>query len=261
MEHITSKDGTKIAYQKSGNGPTLVLVHGTTIDYTQWTNLTPKLSQHFTVYAVDRRGRGQSGDTQPYALQRESEDLAALIESIPENVSLLGHSYGALCSLETALLTTHVNKLVLYEPPIYVTFKFAYPQGMLEKIDELVKTGNAQEALLFLYKMAGTRTNELELLRSLHSWQSRIAAANTIVRELIGVQEYSFDANRFKNLKTQILLLHGGDSQPFYKDAIETLSQSLPCSKMAVLSGQQHEAIDVAPELFLQNVGNFLQQI
>ncbi len=258
MEQITSKDGTKIAYLKNGDGPALVLVHGTTIDHTQWTKLIPKLSQHFTVYALDRRGRGQSGDTQPYSLSREFEDIVALIESIPEKVNLLGHSYGALCSLETALLTTHINKLVLYEPPIYVTFKFSYPPGMLEKIEELVKAGKTEEALLFLYKMAGTRTNEVELLRSLPSWQSRISDADTIVRELVGVQEYSFDSNRFKNLKTQILLLHGGDSQPFYKTAIETLSQSLPYSKMAVLSGQQHEAIDAAPELLLREVTSFL---
>lgn len=258
MEYITSKDGTKIAYIKSGNGPALVLVHGTTIDHTQWANLIPILSQHFTVYAIDRRGRGQSGDTQPYALSREFEDIAALIDAIPQKVNLLGHSYGALCALETALLTKNVNKMVLYEPPIYVTFKFSYPPGMLDRIEAFVKEGNAEEALLFLYKMAGTRPNEVELLRSFPSWQSRISASNTIVRELVGVQEYSFDANRFKDLKNPILLLHGGDSQPFYKTAIETLSQSLPCSKMEALPGQQHEAIDAAPDVFLQKVTRFL---
>jgi pimeloyl-ACP methyl ester carboxylesterase len=259
MEHIASEDGTKIAYIKNGNGPALVLIHGSTIDHSQWTNLIPKLSQHFTVYAMDRRGRGQSGDTQPYSLAREFEDIVSLIESIPGKVNLLGHSYGALCALETVLLTTKINKLVLYEAPIYVTFKFSYPPGMLENIDTLVKTGKAEEALLFLYKMAGTRVNEVELLKSLPSWQSRISAADTVVRELVGVQEYSFGARRFEDLKTEILLLHGGDSLPFYKTAIETLSKSLPCSKMVALPGQQHEAIDVAPELFLRTVTGFLQ--
>src|ERR1700738_3359572 len=118
METITSKDETMIAYQSSGTGPPLELVHGPTADHTRWTPILPALERHFNVYALDRRGRGGSGDAEQYAIEREFEDIVALVNSIDEPVFLLGHSYGALCSLEAARRTANVRKLVLYEPPI-----------------------------------------------------------------------------------------------------------------------------------------------
>ncbi len=127
MNHVFSKDGTRIAYVRSGSGPPLVLVHGTGIDHQYWDLAAPRLEQHYTVYKVDRRGRGQSGDTEPYAIQREFEDVAAVVNSIPKQVFLVGHSYGALSSLEAALLTTNVAKMVLNEPPMYTTVKVYYP--------------------------------------------------------------------------------------------------------------------------------------
>ena len=127
MDHLVSKDGTNIAYERRGEGPPLVLVHGTGIDHTYWDPVAPELERLFTVYNVDRRGRGRSGDTAPYAIQREFEDVAALVEGIPQKAFLLGHSYGALCSLEAALLTTHIRKLILNEPPMYTTVKVEYP--------------------------------------------------------------------------------------------------------------------------------------
>ena len=96
METIRSKDGTRIAYERSGAGPALVLVHGTTADHTRWAPVLPMLERIFTVYAVDRRGRGQSGDAADYSIEREYEDIAAVVSSIPGPVNLLGHSYGAL---------------------------------------------------------------------------------------------------------------------------------------------------------------------
>jgi pimeloyl-ACP methyl ester carboxylesterase len=92
MQTITSKDGTMIAYQRSGTGPPLVLVHGTTADHTRWAPVLPAFEQYFTVYAVDRRGRGGSGDAGQYAIEREFEDIVALVNSIEEPVFLLGRS-------------------------------------------------------------------------------------------------------------------------------------------------------------------------
>ena len=100
IETVTSADGTSIAYERGGRGPPLVLVHGTTADHTRWDPLRPDFEEHFTVYAIDRRGRGGSGDAAHYELEREFEDVATVVESIDEPVNLLGHSHGALCSLE-----------------------------------------------------------------------------------------------------------------------------------------------------------------
>src|SRR5918994_4256030 len=105
QESVTSLDGTPIAYWRSGEGPPLVLVHGTSADHSRWAPVLPAFEERFTVYAVDRRGRGESGDSEDYSIEREFEDVAAVVDSIEAPVNLLGHSYGAVCSLEAALIT------------------------------------------------------------------------------------------------------------------------------------------------------------
>ena len=109
-ETITFRDGTPVAYWRSGEGPPLVLVHGTAADHSRWRPVLPALEEHFTVYAVDRRGRGGSGDSDDYTVEREFEDVAAVVDSIGESVNLLGHSYGGLLALEATLLTGNVRQ-------------------------------------------------------------------------------------------------------------------------------------------------------
>ena len=260
MDHLISRDGTHIAYERSGTGPPLVLIHGTGIDHTYWTPLIPRFEQHFTVHAVDRRGRGQSGDTQPYAIQREFDDVVALVDAIPETVDLLGHSYGALCSLEAALRSTHIRRLALYEPPVYTTVEVPYPADIYDRFDALLEAGHAEEALLMAYEIGGTSPRESNLLRSLPSWQARVLAARTIPREQISVKNYSFDPDRFGELKMPILFLLGSVSLSFNKAATETLHGSLPQSRIVILPKQGHEAVVTAPELFLREViGFFLE--
>src|SRR5581483_11512741 len=110
---VSSPDGARLAVWRSGEGPPLVLVHGTTVSHSDWLPVLPALRRQFTVYAMDRRGIGASEDAEPYALEREFEDVAAVVESVGEPVFLLGHSFGALCSLEAALRTKNIRKLVL----------------------------------------------------------------------------------------------------------------------------------------------------
>src|SRR3712207_2617173 len=100
QETVTSVDGTPIAYWSSGEGSPLVLVHGTAADHARWRPVLPAFEERFTVYAIDRRGRGGSGDSDDYAIEREFGDVAAVVDSLGEPVTLLGHSYGALCALE-----------------------------------------------------------------------------------------------------------------------------------------------------------------
>ena len=109
---VVSKDGTPIAVWRSGEGAPLVLIHGAAADHNRWAPVLPALEERFTVLAVDRRGRGQSGDATDYALEREYEDVVAVVESAGEGVSVLGHSYGGICALEAALLTDGIRNLV-----------------------------------------------------------------------------------------------------------------------------------------------------
>lgn len=258
MKHVASKDGTPIAYEQRGSGPALLLVHGTGIDHTYWSDVVARLERYFTVYVLDRRGRGQSGDKQPYAVEREFEDVAALVDAVGGEVNVVGHSYGALCCLEAALLTGKIRKLVLYEPPVYTTVKIPYPPDAFERFDAYVKAGEAEKALMMVNEIGHAPAREVELQRSLPNWQVRLDVVWTLRREVIGAMNYKFKADRFRDLKTAILLLVGGESTPFYKAATETLHKALPYSRVAVLSGQGHEAVVTSPELFLREVLAFL---
>ena len=257
MKQVVSGDGTRIAYERRGEGPPLVLVHGTGIDHSYWSPVVPGLERHFTLSIVDRRGRGRSGDAASYAIQREFEDVAAVVASLPDRAFLLGHSYGALCSLEAALLTTRIARMVLNEPPMYTTVDVAYPAGTRETFLAHVTAGEPEQALLTLYEAGGTSPEELKLLRSLSNWPARIAAVPTMLREIESVRKYEFDASRFENMKTPTLMLVGGKTAPVYRAAIETLGASLPNSSLVVMSGQDHDAAITAPERYVNEVLRF----
>jgi pimeloyl-ACP methyl ester carboxylesterase len=258
MGSVASKDGTRIAYARSGNGPPLVVVHGTAADHTRWAPVVPALERHFTVHAVDRRGRGASGDSADYQLSREFDDVAAVVDSIGEPVLLLGHSYGAVCSLEAALRTSRIRKLVLYEPPIPTGLPL-YPPGMIARLQDLLEKGDqAGVVSTFLTEIVRMPAAELAMLQSQPSWNGRVAAAFTIPRELKAVEGYRFDPARFKDLRTPTLLLLGGDSPAFFKAAIDAVHKALASSRRVVLPGQQHVAMNTAPALFLDEVLPFL---
>lgn len=182
MEKVRSKDGTLIVYERSGIGPALVLVHGTSADRTRWGAILPMLEKKFTVYAVDRRGRGQSGNAAIYSIEREYEDIAAVVSSIQEPVNLLGHSYGALICLEAALRVTNLHKLILYEPYVSVDGTL-YPPGVRDKIQALINSENREGALeVFFREILGMSDDQIAVWRKEPAWAARIAAVHTIPR-------------------------------------------------------------------------------
>jgi pimeloyl-ACP methyl ester carboxylesterase len=259
MYAIQSKDGTRIACHRSGSGPPLVLVHGGTADHTRWAPILPQLDEHFTVYAMDRRGRGGSGDTEPYSIEREFEDVSAVIDGVADadGADVVAHSFGAACAFEAALLTNHIRRLVLYEP---APPGFREPPGTIARMRQQLEAGD-REGLLrtFLLDVAGLTPAELDLMRSAPSWQGRVAAAHTILRELESISALpQFDGDRFGRLQTPTLLLRGGDSHPAYSETIEKIHAMLPDSRIVVMAGQQHIAMNTAPELFLREVLGFL---
>ena len=135
---VVSEDGTPIAVWRSGAGPPLVLIHGAAADHNRWAPVLPALEERFAVFAVDRRGRGRSGDAADYALEREYEDVVAVVESAGAEVSVLGHSYGGICALEAALLTDAIRALVLYEPPMGY---LKSPPHVVDRLHTLLEEG------------------------------------------------------------------------------------------------------------------------
>lgn len=261
MEYIQSKDGIRIAFEKRGQGPPLVLIHGAASDHSRWMPILPKLEQQFTVYAIDRRGRGKSGDTQSYSIGCECDDVIAIVDSIPGPVNLLGHSYGAICSLEASLKAKNLRKLILYEPPIQTVIQKDDPNHALDRVKECLREGHREKALLiFLKEIVGIPPHEILVLRSLPNWPLRIATAHTLPREEESVRSYVFQPERFSNMETPTLLLLGSDSPSFFKEATKALHESLPNCKLRILPGQQHAAMDTAPEIFLKEVIEFLME-
>lgn len=260
METVTSADGTSIAYERTWSGPPLVLVHGTTADHTRWEPIRPALAEHVTVYAIDRRGRGESGDAVEYELEREFEDVAAVVDSIDEPVILLGHSYGALCALEASLRTDNLRGLILYEPPIPVGDHRLYGGDDLGKMKALLEEGEDEQALVFfLAEIADVPAAEIDALRSAPNWPARVEAAHTAYRETQAPASYVFDPARFERMTTPTLLLSGGESAHWFRDAIDAIDDALPNTRIAVLDGHGHVAMNTAPELFVETVLSFVR--
>jgi pimeloyl-ACP methyl ester carboxylesterase len=256
---VRSTDGTAIAWEQTGDGPPLVLVHGTTADRTRWAGVVGPLAERFTVYAVDRRGRGLSGDGDAYAIEREFEDIAAVVDAIEGPVNLLGHSYGALCSLEAATRTSNIGKLVLYEPPIPVGVQIV-PDEVLARIDALVEADERDTALrTFFTEVVQMTVAELEMVSSLPSWRARVAAAHTLARETRVERDWRPNHGHFEKISVPTLLLEGSESPPFLHEAIRLLEKTIPGVRTVVFEGQAHVAMDSAPELFVREVVSFLQ--
>lgn len=258
VETVVSADGTPIAFWRSGAGPPLVLVHGTAADHARWAPVLPALEERFTVLAMDRRGRGRSGDADGYAIEREFEDVAAVADRAGDGCTVLGHSYGGTCALEAALLTGSVRRLVLYEPPMGVVVPGAEVVGRLEA---LLEAGEREELLtLFMGEVAGASPEQVELMRSLPAWAARLAVAHTIPRELRAELSRTFDPTRVADLRVHTLLLQGGDSRGPFKTAVEMVDAALPDSRVAVMPGQGHVAMDTGTEQFTAEVLGFLEE-
>lgn len=261
MLTATSRDGTRIAFWRSGDGPRLLLVHGVIADHTTtWRYVLPSLEQRFSVYAMDRRGRGGSGDAERYALAREAEDVAAVVDSIGEPVNVLGHSYGGLCSLEAALLSPNVRRLILYEG-VHRRGSDNYRPGLIDQLDAMLAAGHVEDMLVTMLRdLVGMPAEEIGLLRSQpEAWARRLGNAPTIPRELRADEAYRFAPERFRDMRQPTWLLVGGDSPARERESAEAIAVLLPDARVAMLPGQQHLAMYTAPEAFVAEVVRFLE--
>lgn len=255
MGTVTSRDGTVIGFETVGEGPPMVLVHGTTADHTRWAPVLPRLAERYTVHAVDRRGRGLSSDGEAYDLQREGEDVAAVIDAVGPDVFLVGHSYGAWCSLEAALLTSAVNRILLYEPPGVTPGHRVSPPDMLAA---LRATNDRQELLTIFYRGALHQTDEqIAAMRGTPVWQARLAAAHTLERELETVETLDVAPKRYEDIRVPVRLLLGTESPLYFRPVAEAIAGRVPELEIVDLPGQAHMAINTAPELFLDKVFSF----
>lgn len=256
IPRIPSRDGTLIAVECAGAGPNLVIVHGGTGDRSRWKPLFPFFASHFTVCAMDRRGRGVSGDSIDYSLQKGADDVAAVVNSRPGTVFVLGHSIGGVCALEAAFLTDKISKLVLYEPPL----RDRSHAAVATKMENMIRAGESEQALVtFLQEIVMISPSELARMKAQPSWPDRVADVGKQIREIRALDAYHFDAKRVSGLKIPTLLLTGSQTaSPDLKRAISSLMDCLQNRSLIVFHGQEHNAMDTIPQAFAETVTRFL---
>lgn len=255
---VTSADGTDLACWRVGTGPPVIVVHGTTASHAAWSRVATLLRPAFTVYTFDRRGRGASGDGPAYALQREVEDVLAVLDAVGAPAHLLGHSFGGMVALEAAPAAREARtlaSLVLYEP---ITAGEPTPADVLDRLQAAIDAGEHEQALTtFLRERTGMSAHDVELARASALWSARVEAAPTIARELRAHAGYRPDWERFAGLDVPTLLLLGGDSGRYAASA-RAVAEALPEVTVRTLEGQGHAAHLTAPRRLAEAVTVFL---
>ncbi len=262
---VVSADGTEIAVFISGEGRPLVVVHGTTSDHTTWRLATSLLENEVAVYAMDRRGRGASGDSADYSLAKECEDVAAVVdwaaEAFGAPVDLLGHSYGGNVAFGAALRTPNIRKLALYEGwPVPNTAHRTLPDGQLDHLESLLAQDRPEQLLEMFYRdMVRMSQSEVDFIKLGPTWPARVGAARTVPREMRAFGEQAFDARWAAQILVPVLLLVGGDSPEEIKADPDVVADALPDASMRVLAGQAHMAHLTDPQSFVAAILAFLR--
>lgn len=244
INKVTSKDGTTIAYEQSGTGPAVILVCGGSVDRSSNAGLAALLAERFTVYNYDRRGRGDSGDTPPYAVEREIEDIEAVADAAGGSAYLYGSSSGAALAMEAARqLPSKITKLAMWEPP-YIPDDFPRPPANTAQIyTDLVAQGKRGEAAeYFMAKVVGMPPEFVAQARNAPWWPAQEALAHTLAYDATVMGDYNLPAARAAEVQTPTIVLDGGASFPFMHPTAVALAGVLPNAQQRTLEGQRHDA-------------------
>jgi pimeloyl-ACP methyl ester carboxylesterase len=259
MKKVTSKDGTEIAFDQLGQGPAVILVSGGSVDRSSNAPLAEQLAPNFTVYNYDRRGRGPSGDTPPYAVEREIEDIEALIDEAGGAAYLYGISSGAALALEaTGQLAGKIKKLGLYEPPYIIEGTRPRPPADTAKIyTDLVSSGRRGDAVeYFMTKVVGLPAEFAAQARNEPWWPWQEALAHTLAYDATIMGDYSLPTRLAASITTPTLVIAGGASWDWMRDTAQALADALPNGQYHIVEGQAH---DVAAEALAPVLADFFK--
>jgi pimeloyl-ACP methyl ester carboxylesterase len=258
VTHVRSKDGTQIRFDKSGSGPALILVGGALSDrkLNGDTSLVGGLNDHFTVYTYDRRGRGESGDTPPYSVDREIEDLTALIERAGGSAYLYGVSSGAALALQTAakLGPSRVSKLAMYEPP------YGQPQAEYMKIKDsvnaIVKTGQPGDAASYFMSAIGTPPEAVQGMKNSPGWANIKKIDFTLAYDYQVLGDGRIPEAALKSLSIPTLVMDGEKTIDFMHATAARIGELAPKGQRKMLKGQTHAAkADVVVPVLIEFFG------
>lgn len=241
MRKVVSRDGTTIAYEKAGEGPPIVLVNGGFRDHTIFDSLVPELAPRCTVFVYDRRGRGESGDSPAYAVEREIEDLTAVIEEAGGQAVVFAGSSGANLALEAAMAGAPITKLALHEPYFRVEGYPQPPEGFLESLKALLardKRGEAAE--LFLAELVGFSPEAIAEWRKTPLWATNEANAHTLPYDTAICGDFKVPAARLASLRLPSLVVNSEGTSDWLRDAAVDTAKALPNGWGMSLPGSWH---------------------
>jgi pimeloyl-ACP methyl ester carboxylesterase len=262
MPTVTSADGTAIAYERSGSGPAIVLVDGALCHRAggPMRPLAAALAGDFTVYAYDRRGRGDSGDTQPYALQREVDDLRAVVDvaaAAGGSVALYGISSGAALSLHTAAVDARISAMVLYEPPYVASANPAIATGEYRTaLDAALAAGRRGDAVALFLEQVGVPAPMVDGMRSGPGWPAMEAIAPTLAYDDTVITGGRVPYEQAKTVDVPVLVLAGDASPQIMREAAEAAAGALPHGSYGTLADQTH---DIAAQAIAPAITEFLR--
>jgi pimeloyl-ACP methyl ester carboxylesterase len=265
---VRSRDGTPIAVFEAGSEgprPPLVLVHGATADHTTFRAVAPVFGRTRRLLAIDRRGRGASGDAKPYAIEREFEDIAAVADDSAERfggpVDVLGHSYGGRCALGASLLTDRIRRVVAYEGAPVPAGSSYRPEGLLDAVRGSLARGDPDAALSgFLAGVVGMSDAELARYRAEPVWPARVAAAHTILRELEAETSPPASIAALAAVQVPVLLILGGSSRSPFGVGTRAFAERLARAEVVTIAGAAHAAHHTHVDEFAAVVEAFLDR-
>jgi pimeloyl-ACP methyl ester carboxylesterase len=260
---VASRDGTAIALFGEGAGPPILLIHGTAGDHTTFRVLGPRLAETHGVWAMDRRGRGASGDTLPYSIEREYEDVAAVADVLAgdagDPIPVFGHSYGGRTALGAALLTDSIERVICYEGAPAPPGRTYHPTGIEARLRHHLAAGDGDALLAtFMTEVVGMTSDELDAYRANPVWPTRVAAAGTIPRELAEEASQAASLERLSAISQPVLQLLGSESLPIFRAATVALDARLPDGRIAEVAGAKHAAHHTHPDVVVEAVRAFL---
>jgi pimeloyl-ACP methyl ester carboxylesterase len=257
MDEVRSKDGTAIAFERSGEGPSLILVVGAFNDRATGAPLAAALQERFTVFNYDRRGRGDSTDTLPYAVEREVEDLEALIEEAGGSASVFGYSSGAVLALRAAAHGLSIPRLALYDPPVSADGGAGrLREDLAARLAGLVEEGRRGDAVeLFQTEVVGIPAEVVAQIRQAPFWPALEAMAHTLVYETEILGDGSLPTELAASVEAPTLVVIGEESSPFIREKAPALADVMPEARVRVLEEQGH---DLVPQVLAPVLEEFL---
>jgi pimeloyl-ACP methyl ester carboxylesterase len=257
MRTAVSADGTAIAFDRLGEGPPLIMVTGAFNTRTTTAPLSAAVQDQFTVLNYDRRGRGDSGDTLPYAVEREIEDLDALIAEAGGGAAVFGYSSGATLALKAAAHGSQITRLALYEPPFLVDdSRPPLPADLPAQLDELVSSGRRGAAVeLYQTQAIGLPEEMVIQMRQAPFRPALEAIAHTLVYEAMIVGDLTLPTELIASIETPTLVIDGEQSPPLLRNAARAVAEALPNGRRHTLPGQTH---DISPEATAPVLTEFL---